>query len=320
MTQNKIIEFLRASDGYISGEVISRQLNLSRAAIWKSIEELRRDGYDIEASPRQGYILKSAPDKLLPQEIKDGLKTNIMGKEIHYFDEVESTMDVAFRLAIDGVAEGTLTCAETQTKGRGRMGRTWSSPKGKGIYASLILRPKLSPTQVSKLTLLSAVAVCEAIQSTCEVKVDIKWPNDLLIGGKKIAGFLTELSAEMDQVKFVVVGFGINVNTTLPQLPAGSTSLKVESKKTILRVELLKNILISFDHWYQRIFTEGFEPVMAAWKTHSSMLGRNIAFNDGQKTIEGMAMGLDEYGGLIIRTRNGEVIKRMSGDVIEVTT
>lgn len=316
--QKEIIHFLKRSKGYISGEDISRELKISRAAIWKYMQELRKDGYEIIAVPHLGYQLKSCPDKLLPQEVQFGLKTKYMGAKIFHHDALTSTMDMAFRLGVEGETEGTLICAESQTKGKGRLGRSWSSPKGKGIYMSLILRPQVSPLQVSQLTLLTAVAVCDALRCTTQIPVTIKWPNDLLIGDKKVAGILTELSAEMDRVRFVVVGLGVNVNTPPSSLPEGAISLRQSTQKTYNRVALLQAILQKFEHWYESYKREGFDHVIAKWKLFSPMLGKRVRILDQNGAIEGEAIDLDESGGLIIRSAAGLTIKRMSGDVIPI--
>ena len=315
--QNKIIHFLKEAQGYISGEEISRNLKISRAGIWKYMQELRKEGYDIIAVPHLGYRLMSSPDKLLPAEIQSGLETKILGKEIKYFESIGSTMDVAFQSGVEGACEGFVVCAESQTKGKGRLGRHWVSPKGKGIYMSVILRPKLMPSDVARLTLLSAVAVCESIEKICNVHAKIKWPNDILINNKKIAGILTELSAEMDCVRFVVIGIGINVNTSLSYLPLQATSVKNESGKKCSRVELVQEILRSLEKWYETISAQGFGPVIARWKKLSSTLGQFVRVEDLRGSIEGEAVDLDEHGGLIIRNHTGLTVKRMTGDVVQ---
>ena len=315
---DSLIQFLKQSSGYVSGEELSRKIGVSRAGIWKYIEELRKLGYRIEALPNLGYKLKSIPDKLLPQEIQSGLKTNILGKEIIYFDTIDSTMNVAFQKGMEGAKEGTVVIAEGQSKGRGRMGRSWVSPKGKGIYMSVILRPKLSPTDVAKLTLLSAVCASEAIQEMCGLDAKIKWPNDILIGGKKIAGILTELSAEMDRVRFVVIGMGININASQTQLPDHATSLKAETGHSLSRVEFLQLVLLKLEQWYSIQQKQGFAVVFKRWKELSSTLGRKVRMEDPSGIIEGRAVDLDEFGGLVIENSSGVKVKRMSGDVVYV--
>jgi BirA family biotin operon repressor/biotin-[acetyl-CoA-carboxylase] ligase len=316
--QSKIIHFLKDANGYISGEEISRHLKISRAGIWKYMQELRNEGYDIVAVPHLGYRLLSCPDKLLPAEIQSGLGTRILGKNIKYFNSIGSTMDEAFQLGLKEASEGMVVCAESQSKGKGRLGRSWVSPKGKGIYMSVILRPRLVPADIAQLTLLSAVAVCESIEKICPVKAKIKWPNDILVNNKKIAGILTELSAEMDRVRFVVIGIGINVNTSISQLPPHATSIKNETGQKSSRVELVQEILRSLEQWYATLNEQGFDPIIARWKKLSSTLGKHVRVVDLSGDIEGEAVDLDEYGGLIIRSNRGLTVKRMTGDVVHV--
>lgn len=316
--QNKIIHFLKTAGGYISGEEMSRSLSISRAAVWKYMQELRGEGYDIVAVPHLGYRLASCPDKLLPAEIQSGLETKILGRDIRHFESVGSTMDAAFRLGVEGAREGTVVCAECQTKGKGRLGRGWASPKGKGIYMSVIFRPRLAPAHAAQLTLLSAVAVCEAVGGFCRVPAKIKWPNDILINRRKLAGILTELSAETDCVRFVVIGIGINVNTPLSQLPPNATSIKNETGQKTSRPLLVREVLRSLEKWYGRLSAEGFAPVMARWKGLSSTLGRRVRVSGAGGDVEGEAVDLDGDGGLIIRDGTGLTVKRMTGDVVQI--
>ncbi len=316
--QERIIQFLKESDGYISGEDMSVALKVSRAAVWKCIDQLRQDGYEIAAVPHLGYKFEAAPDKLLPHEVQFGLKTKTMGQKVVSFESVGSTMDETFRLAMDGAPEGTVVCAETQSKGRGRLGRSWVSPKGKGLYFSILLRPKFAPSQMAQLTLMTAVALSEAVERAAGVKADIKWPNDLLVGNRKLAGILTELRAEMDQVKFVVVGIGINVNADAKFLVPEATSLKIETGKTLGRVALLQEILRSFEAWYGRIERNGFAAVLDQWKSRAGTLKRRVRVTDAAGVVEGIAFDLDTDGGLLIRQDSGAVVKKMAGDVIQL--
>jgi BirA family biotin operon repressor/biotin-[acetyl-CoA-carboxylase] ligase len=314
--QTQIIQFLKKARGYLSGEEISRHLKISRAGIWKYMQELRKEGYDVVAVPHLGYRLVSCPDKLLPAEVRSGLETIILGRDIRYFDTLGSTMDVAFQLGVEGCGEGTVVCAETQTKGKGRLGRGWTSPKGKGVYMSVILRPRLAPADAAQLTLLSAVAVCEVVRDLCGVPAQIKWPNDILVKDKKLAGILTELSAETDRVRFIVVGIGVNINTPLSQLPDHATSIKAEKGQKFSRVLFMQEILRSLEKWYHCLNERGFGSVVARWKELSSTLGRRVRLVDPGGEVVGEAVDLDEYGGLIIRRESGVLVKRMSGDVI----
>jgi len=227
-------------------------------------------------------------------------------------------MEAAFQMGIEEAREGTVVCAESQTRGKGRLGRGWISPRGKGIYMSVILKPRMSPADVAQLTLMSAVAVCEAIKKNCQLQPKIKWPNDILIENKKVAGILTELSAEMDRVRFIVIGIGVNVNTPLSQLPKGATSIKNACGQKVARITLVQEILRSLEAWYRSLLEDGFTPVMARWKELSATLGRHVRVIDPSGEIEGEAVDLDELGGLIIRGDDGLIIKRMTGDVIQI--
>ena len=313
--QQQIIHFLRNAEHYISGEEISRSLKISRSAIWKYIQDLRENGYDIVAVPHLGYKLNTAPDTPFPDEIRHGLKTKFVGHEVHFFETTASTMDEAFQLGLKGCAEGTVVCAEHQTKGRGRLARSWVSPKAKGIYLSVVLRPKLPPTEVAKLTLLSAVAVAEAIRVHSGLDVFIKWPNDLLIKNRKVVGILTELNAETDRVKFIVIGIGVNVNAALSQLPEGATSLKAEADKDFSRVELIREILRQTEMWYLKFQKEGFGAIAQRWRQSNATLNKRIRITEPKGFSEGQALDIENDGGLLIRMDSGVVVKKLVGDV-----
>jgi BirA family biotin operon repressor/biotin-[acetyl-CoA-carboxylase] ligase len=314
--QERIIQFLKESDGYISGEEMSQRLKISRAAIWKHMQELRAQGYEIAAVPHLGYQLVMCPDKLLSYEIQSGLNTKIIGKKIIIMETVTSTMDEAFRLGMENCPEGTVVCAEAQSKGRGRMGRVWTSPKGKGLYFSFVLRPSLPLNQLAQLTLMSAVALAEAIEGISDLKPSIKWPNDILLGNNKLAGILTELRAESDQVKFVVVGIGLNVNASLHQLTPGASSLKVAAGKSFNRAQVFQAILQSLEKWYVKLLNHEFAGVMEEWKKRTATLNKRVRITDPTGIIEGEAIDLDEDGALLIRKDNGFIIKKTAGDVI----
>ena len=227
--EEAILNALRTRQGeFVSGEELSRMAGVSRTAIWKEIEKLRGEGYKILAQPHSGYQLIAVPDRLTAQELSWNLQTVKIGRRIHAYDTADSTMDIAHRLATAGEPEGSVVFAEGQGRGRGRMGRTWISPKGKGIYCSVILRPQLQLTEIPKITLMAAVAVARAVEAGTALRPEIKWPNDLLIGGKKLCGILTELNAELNRVNTVVLGIGMNVNTPADNLPAHGTSLMRE--------------------------------------------------------------------------------------------
>jgi len=313
----KILNLLRHSNSYVSGEEISHKLGISRSAIWKHIQELRQQGYEIVAVPHLGYELKSVPDRLFPEEVSSGLGTKIVGKQVYYHDTVDSTMDIAMDLAIKGCPEGVVVCAESQHKGRGRLGRTWQSSKHKGIYFSLVVKPKLLLMECPKLTLLAAVSCCEAIRKISGVDCLIKWPNDLVVGNKKIGGILTEMNAEADRIKFIVIGIGINVNTSISMLPALATSLKELSGKRISRIDLLKQILRNIDNEYVLFQKGDFKDVIDKWRKFSSTLGHRVKVLCHKEHFEGEALDIDDDGGLLLRDDVGMMRKIMSADIVK---
>jgi len=212
-SKQQVLEELRKRKGeYVSGEELSRRLGLSRTAIWKHIKALRRDGYQISACTRRGYTLLCIPDRLYPEEVTAGLKTTWLGRPFYYYEEVGSTNQVAKDLAEQGAPHGAAVLAEGQTSGRGRLGRGWLSPAGKGIWLSLVLRPRVAPWQLPQLSLLAAVGVASAIKEITGLEVGIKWPNDILSRGKKLCGILTEMRAEVEITQYVILGIGLNVN------------------------------------------------------------------------------------------------------------
>lgn len=314
--QGKILDFLNKRQDYISGEEISHHLGISRQALWKHIQDLRDAGYDIVAVPHLGYRLASSPDRLFVSEVSRHLNTKIIGKKIYYFDTLSSTMDLALQLGIKNAPEGTIVLAESQTKGRGRLGRDWFSPKYKGIYLSLILRPKILPNQASILTLFSAVSVCEAIREKTALDIKIKWPNDLLLHNHKLGGILTELNAEMDEVHFIAIGIGLNVNNDKKALVTGATSLKEYREENINRVELLQEILRKMEINYLLFQEKGSLPVIEKWQDYNVTLGRRTKILSHQKHIEGEAVDIDIDGGLLIRNDHGLIQKVMAGDVV----
>ncbi len=314
--QEKILDYLKRKQEYVSGDQIAGRLGISRQALWKHIQDLKEAGYDIVAVPHLGYKLVSTPDRLFIFEISRDLNTKVLGRKIHYLESITSTMPVAMRLGMEGASEGTVVVAESQTQGRGRLGRSWFSPKYKGIYFSLILRPKILPSRASILTLLCSVSVCEAIKKISGLDPQIKWPNDIGLGQKKVAGILTELNAETDAVNFLVAGIGLNVNNDKKNLPAGGTSLKEHGKKEFSRVPLLQEILRALEANYLVFQKEGPEPVLKKARDCSMTLGRRVRVCVKHEHIEGEALDIDTDGGLLIRKDSGVMEKVMAGDVI----
>ncbi len=319
----KVLTWLRKKPGeYISGEELSRRLAVSRTAVWKHIHQLRAAGYVIEAVPHVGYCLLRAPDRLLPDEIANGLRTKRLGRKIFCYESTTSTNDRALQLAADGLPEGTLVAAEHQTRGRGRREREWLSPARCNLLFSLIFRPPWAAEQASRLTLMMAAAVAAAIHRETGLAVYIKWPNDIMIENAKVAGILTEMQAQADRIAFGVCGVGINVNSA----PARARSYPARSLAKLVgrpvgRLVLLRRILHETDRLYAKTLSQGSRPVLDAWRQHADRNGARVrvAQPDGQ-VWSGRVMGVDENGALRLRLKNGEVKTLRSGEINRVLT
>jgi BirA family transcriptional regulator, biotin operon repressor / biotin---[acetyl-CoA-carboxylase] ligase len=320
-TDAEILTALRsANEGGVSGAELSHKLGISRAAIWARIEELRQVGYNIEATPHLGYRLVSSPDALHADDLLARLgKTRVIGRDIRVFQETTSTNDVIEKLARDQVKEGVVVFAESQTKGRGRLGRKWISPARKGLWFSILLRPDLQPQEATQLTVASATALRRAIAANTGLKAQIKWPNDILINGKKTAGILTELSAELDRVKHIILGIGVDVNLNAAEFPQDlrriATSLKIESGKPVSRADLAVRILRELDADYARVCAGKFESIVDEWEEHCGTMGQPVTIHVGDRKIHGRAESLDDDGALLLRTEHGTVERVTGGDV-----
>lgn len=312
---DRILDHLRRHDGYVSGEAISEKLDVSRAAVWKEIQALRLLGYVIDSHPREGYRLLRAPDKLFADEIAHGLDTKIVGRQIQSYEELDSTNDTAFRLGQDGVAEGAVVFAEYQKKGRGRLGRAWVSPKGKSLTFSYLLRPELAPSQIARVTLVTGVSLARAASRAAGKSLGLKWPNDLYFGEKKVAGILTEMSAEADKINFVVVGIGVNLNVPSADLPPQSASLSEIAGKEIGRVAFAQALLREIEKDYLRLQKGRFEEIAREWEECSVTTGRRVVASLAGREVEGHATGIDADGALWIRKDNGLQERILSGDV-----
>jgi BirA family transcriptional regulator, biotin operon repressor / biotin---[acetyl-CoA-carboxylase] ligase len=310
-TDAQILSALRNQEaGSVSGADLSQRLGISRAAVWARIEELRR----------LGYRLLSSPDVLHADDLRSRLgKTKVVGRDIQVFEETASTNDVIEKLARDGVKEGVVVFAESQTKGRGRLGRKWISPARKGLWFSILLRPALRPQAVTQLTVAAATALARAIRSQTGLKPEIKWPNDILVRGKKVAGILTELSAELDRVKYVVLGVGVDVNVGSTDLPPEvrrtATSLKIESGRPISRPELAVAALKELDEDYARICDGDFSTIADEWEAQCTTIGHQAVIRIGNREVRGRAESLGEDGALLLRTDHGRLERIIGGDV-----
>ncbi|MDO8445812.1 MAG: biotin--[acetyl-CoA-carboxylase] ligase [Deltaproteobacteria bacterium] len=319
----KILKLLKENRGvYTSGVEIGKNLDLSRTAVWKHMGNLRKAGYEIDAIPNLGYRLLSSPDLMTSAEIESGLKTKYIGKKIHAFSLTDSTNTKAFELALHGAPEGTVIVAEGQRKGKGRLGRKWESPKGVNVYASIVLRPKIAPSSASQITLLAAVATARAIEKATKILPDIKWPNDLLIRNRKVAGILMELDSEADMVNFIVLGIGIDINMDINSLPPDvakvATSIKNETGRTIERVPLVQELFRQLEKWYEIFKADGFGPIITEWERLSIMAGKYIRVSFLKETKEGVALGLDTDGALLLRLPTGRIERVVAGDVTMV--
>jgi BirA family biotin operon repressor/biotin-[acetyl-CoA-carboxylase] ligase len=312
--------FREAGSGFVSGELISRELQISRSAVWKHINGLRDAGYKIEAIPSRGYHLLSSPDILSLDEVREKLNTTCIGRQLVCLSETVSTNADAFRLADAGAGEGTTVIADAQSGGKGRRGRFWSSPAGVNLYCSVVLRPVIMPHEAPQLTFLSAVAVARAIELTTSLKPEIKWPNDVLVKGRKVAGLLNEMSAETDGINFVILGVGVNLNMTQGQFPADlrtpATSLLLEQGRTVNRAQFAAAMLGELDRLYAGFLAQGFGPVRDEWQQRCNAAGREVIVSEGGgETTRGMFHGIDGDGALLVRFQDGMVERILSGDV-----
>ncbi len=317
--QKKVLALLRESgDGYISGEEIAGRLGVSRTAVWKHIRALKAAGYEIESHARRGYSLLDAPDLLLPQEIQPTLRTKVVGKTMFHHEEIPSSNNEAKRLALEGTPDGTVVVAEAQGAGKGRLSRGWYSPAHKGIWFSVVFRPSFLPQDAPKCTLMAAVAVVRAMKDM-GFSVGIKWPNDVLDeNGKKLVGILTEMSAEMERINFVVIGTGINVNLWPEDYPEElreiATSLAMLRGGKVDRAELFARVLEAMDELYLGIEQNGFGAVLDEWRKYSVTLGQEVNVIGVKETFVGTAVDIDEDGALLLDTSEGRR-RVLAGDV-----
>ncbi len=317
----QILQSLRAAgQGAVSGTELSQRLKVSRAAIWSRVEALRSLGYDIEAGPHLGYRLVSVPDVLHADDLRSRLdKPQVIGRQIQVFQETTSTNDVVEKLARDGVHEGAVVFAESQSRGRGRRGRKWVSPAQKGLWFSILLRPPLHPAQATQLTIASATALRRAIHAETALDASIKWPNDILIRGRKTAGILSELKAELDQIKYVILGIGVDVNLNSadfpPELRKQATSLKAELGRAVVRADLAVAILRELDRDYSRVCRGQFAALAAEWEEHCETLGHEVIIQLAERQVQGRAETLAEDGALLVRSDHGHLERIVGGDI-----
>lgn len=314
----RILELLRRQEGFLSGEDIGRELSITRAAVWKGIKKLREEGYEIEAVTNRGYRLTNPETMYNKRELEQGLKTKTMGQSIYFYEETDTTNNRARELALEGAPEGTLVVAEKQTAGRGRRGKVWESPLGTGIWMSLVLRPQIMPAEASVLTLLCGLATAEAIEAETGLSAGIKWPNDILINGKKSVGILTEMDCEMSEVHFVIPGIGINVNTASfpPEIAEIATSLYLECGKTVSRRRLVHKVLERLEEHYETFLRTGsFAAMLEDYRKHCITLGKEVHVL-GREPFFAEALDITPEGELLVRRAdNGKEEVVFSGEV-----
>ncbi|KPU42729.1 bifunctional ligase/repressor BirA [Oxobacter pfennigii] len=315
--KEKILEIIKESMDFVSGEEISKSLGVSRAAIWKHMKALKEEGYIIEAVSKKGYKLLKSPDLLTPKEVLPLINTRFIGREIIYFDVTDSTNNVARQYAMEGFSEGLVVIAEEQTKGKGRLGRPWETKSRQSIAFSVVLRPFIKPQDAPGITIVLGTAVCRALRNITSLKAGIKWPNDVIINGKKVCGILTEMSSEADAVNYIIAGVGINVNTSdFPEeLKNIATSLKIEGKKEYERRVLLAEVLYQLESLYKDFKEQGLKNILEEFKSYSVTLNKRVKAASIKGTIEGLACDITGEGLLVIRLDNGEERKIVSGDV-----
>lgn len=316
--RNEILEYFRKANGeFVSGEQISQDLNVSRTAIWKQINVLKSRGYIFESSTRKGYRLIYAPDLLTPLELIGVLRTETFGRRMTYLESTTSTNEVAKKLAREGAEEGTIVVAEEQVSGHGRLTRNFFSPFAKGIWFSLILRPKFLPMEAAKCTLMAGVGVCRAIRRMGLSDCGIKWPNDLLYHGKKMVGMITEMSASMEKIDYIIIGIGINTGTKKEEFPEAfrenATSFINEGVE-VSRKELLAAVLLELEKEYKIAQEEGFDKVLEDWRELSVTIGQDVRVIFGDDSFTGKAIDIDKDGCLLVDTGK-EVTRVIAGDV-----
>lgn len=317
MVKEKILALLKDADGFLSGERISGQLGVSRAAVCKSVKKLREEGYAIESATNKGYRLLASPDLLTQGELLPLLATRYMGRRVYSYEVTDSTNRRAREEAERGAPHGSVFFAEEQTNGRGRLGRTWSAPRGAGVWMSVLLRPKLTPADIAQVTLLAGLATCIAIREVTGLPVAIKWPNDIVYEGKKLVGILTEMAAEEDRISALVVGIGVNVNNaSFPkELKEKATSLLLAGGRRVSRKELAARILLRLEEEYERFLQHAADRAfLDRYAQHCATIGSVVRVATGSEEFIGTAVGINETGALLVETGQG-VRPVLSGEV-----
>ena len=321
----KVLKFLKIHNTeYLSGQDLSDALRISRVAVWKQIKKIQMLGYTVESKQKEGYKLTKNSDLLLPWEIISGLETKVLGQQAYYFDSIDSTQSQAMKMVNESKKEGTIIIAEKQTGGRGRSGRQWISPKG-GIWFSIILHPKFDISNTTLFPIASSLALSIAIQKTCKISTELKWPNDLTIKGKKLAGMLIDASFESNKIENLVLGVGINFNVNVKEIEKvlkktpnfyGVSSLNDQKNKTS-QIELIQSFLLELEKVYEELNNNQIKKIIIEWTKRSSTIGKKVEMNTLNGKISGKAIKIDEDGGLIIKDKD-KTNKVFAGDIVHL--
>lgn len=315
--KGKILKCLKETDGYVSGQTLCETLNVSRTAVWKAINQLKDEGYDVEAVKNRGYRLRHVPDLVTAEEIGSILKTSWAAHPIIYQEELLSTNQEVKTLAEKGAVHGTVVVAERQLMGKGRRGRIWHSPKGSGIWMSILLRPDIRPDKASMLTIVAAMAVYDAVSSRVE-GCAIKWPNDIVIHGRKVCGILTEMSTELDDIHYVVIGIGINVNTEdFPEeIAEVAASMHTVSGAYYKRSEIIADVWQAFEKYYESFMqTYDLSGLMMAYNERLINRQQRVYIEERDRKFDGIAQGIDDNGCLLVKKDDRTVETVISGEV-----
>lgn len=319
VTNDLAKRLIEAKGEAVSGQQLAEEFGISRTAIWKHIKNLEEQGYVIQSVKKKGYSLVQSPDSLQPLGIQTLLKTAALGRNIEFEESCPSTQIIAHRLAQEGAPAGTVVLTEQQTAGRGRMARKWDSAAKKGIWMSVILRPQVAPHKAPQFTLVAAVSVIRAIEEVTGVLAEIKWPNDILIEGKKCTGILTELQSDADGIQALIIGIGLNVNQDPEDFDEEvreiATSLRMASGKPVNRVELVAALLYHLEQFSEMYIDHGFKPLKLMWESYSTTIGKPVRARMAKQTLEGIAEGITDEGVLLLRTGDGALHEIYSADI-----
>lgn len=321
--RERIIALLRTADGNVSSQAICRELKITRAAVWKQVQALRSLGYSIEGVASRGYSLHEVPDTLHVLEADPGIRTARIGSTIVAKDETGSTNDDLWELGRKGAEEGTVVIAEMQRAGKGRRGRQWISPAGRNLYLSVLLRPSFPPAEAAMVSLMAGVVLCEAMQDVFGLQPKLKWPNDLLLEGKKAAGILAEMHAEQESIRFLVLGIGVNINMGREMFPEDlrypATSVQLVLGTPVKRLPFARRLLECLDQGYQRLLDDRGASARVAWNRYCAHPpGEWLEVSTAGGTLRGRFQGLDEEGSLILESAAGRAEKIRAGDVVRV--